>query len=326
MSRILIGLTATLTAFAVMAPGASAQIAEPVESASICDTYGNGFFNLLGTGTRLKFNGEVRVESFATKTAGTSKVTTRAIADLGFHARIETDYGEFQAYFSHRFIKFDGVDGVINTSDRVFLSLGGLQIGYAPTFFTEHHDNAWQKASYLAHFSLDRAAYLHYTFSGNDFSTTVGIQDTTFSPESGISDESSIDPYVGVSYQGDRARLAGTILYNSAASALVWKASIEFDADDDISLKAWYSGDNGSENYVIGDGSPAVGWEWGADVVYKINGNLSIWTGYTDADFADAERVGIGARWEPGWRLSIRPEVVFGPDFNQARLRVVKTF
>jgi len=244
-------------------------------------------------------------------------VTTRAILDLHVHARSETDYGAFQAYFGYRFIKFAGKDDVITVADRIFLSLGGLEIGYSPTFFTENHDNGWQKSSFLAHFSLDRAAYLQYTFSGNGFSTTVGIQDTTFStfsPESGISDESSIDPYVGVSYQGDRARLAGTILYNSAASALVWKTSIELDASDDISLKAWYSGDTGSDNYVIGDGSPGIGWEWGADALY------------TDADFADAERVGIGARWNPGKGLSIRPEFVFGPDFNQTRLRVVYTF
>jgi len=332
-----------------MASGASAQIAEPVESVAqiaepveknkTCDTYGNKFFNLPVIGTCLNISGEVRAESFAVDIAGAPErnVTSRVIADLRFDARNETDFGQLQTYLAWRFIRIAGRDQTIKVVDRAFISLGGFQLSYAPTFFTENHDNGWQKSNFLAYFSLDRATILQYTYSGNGFSTTIGIQDTLFIdtefPDeideivpSDVNPADAIDPFAGGHYKWDRVRLAGTIIYDRAASALAWKTSVELDASDNISLKTWFSGDTGSAKYVTGDGSLGVEWEWGADVVYKINGDLSLWAGYTDADFVDAERVGIGARWNPVWKLSVRPEAVFGPDYTQVRLRITHPF
>ncbi len=71
----------------------------------------------------------------------------------------------------------------------------------------------------------------------------------------------------------------------------------------------------------------ATEWQWGVDVNYQVNAQLNVWAGYTDADtVADSGRFGVGAIWNPISGLSIRPEVIFGDDYTQARLRVVRSF
>jgi hypothetical protein len=67
-------------------------------------------------------------------------------------------------------------------------------------------------------------------------------------------------------------------------------------------------------------------WQWGVSARYQVNTQFAVWAGYTETDFTDSGRFGLGVNWNPVSGLSIRPEAVFGDNYTQARLTVVRSF
>ena len=259
-------------------------------------------------------------------TAAADNVTGdwRYRARLNIDARNETDWGTLRSQIR---IQGDGrgggdADAVI---DRALISLGGLRLGYSDTYFTTHHGYGWQYAANDGYYNYDQAIFLDYTFAANGFSATVGIQDST-STGPAASGSDVIDIYGGAAYSGSWGRIAGSVIYDSSADELAWKVSADISAIENVGIHAWYSADSGGTMYVTGYSSAAVEWQWGVDVSYKVNSQFTVWAGYTDADFTDAERFAVGAHWNPVSGLSIRPEAVFGEDYTQVRLRVVRSF
>ncbi len=108
--------------------------------------------------------------------------------------------------------------------------------------------------------------------------------------------------------------------------------STNIKAIENLGINAWYMADSGGTRYVTGGfgsipaGNTAIEWQWSADVNYAVNSKFKVWVGYTDADFPDAEPVGLGAHWNPLPGFSVRPEALFGPDYTQVRLTVFRFF
>ena len=366
LKSLLLGSAAAMFAVsgAQAADAVFAAEPEPMDYVKICDTYGNGFYYIPGTETCLKFSGYVRSEYIYTDvpdtvtvtaagfrletaaeviarggavgdpalviaTAATTTTTSGTTGDWRYRARLnvdarnETDWGTLRSQLR---IQGDGrstdADAVI---DRALISLGGIRLGYSDSFFTTHHGYGWQYAANDGYYNYDQAIFLDYTFSANGFSATVGVQDST-STAAVPTGSSTLDPYLGVAYSASFGRIAGSVIYDDSASELAWKVSVDINAIENVGIHAWYSADSGGTMYVTGYSSAAVEWQYGVDVSYKVNSQFTVWAGFTDADFADAERFGIGARWNPVSGLSIRPEAVFGTDYTQVRLRVVRSF
>lgn len=327
LRSILVGTAVVLTPMsAAYAAGDVVAEPEPMEYVKVCDVYGKGFFYIPGTETCLKFNGYVRTEFIYTDTARTETTDWRYRARLNIDARNETDWGTLRSYIRFQGNGRGGGDGNLEIT-RAVISLGGLSMGYATTFFTENHDDGWQQSAFDAYYNDDDAVFLQYSFGKeeNGFSATVGVQDT-ISVAAVPTGTDSLDPYAGISYGFDMGSVAGTIIYDSMANEFAWKVSAEIEPVEKLNIKGWYAGDNGGTKYVTGDLAPAVSWEWGVDAVYSINNRVLVWAGYTDADFVDAERFGFGLVWKPVKGLAVRPEAIFGPNYTQARLRVVRKF
>ena len=330
LKSLLLGSAAALIAVSGVTSASAADAVfaaepEPMEYVKVCDTYGKGFFYIPGTETCLNFNGYVRSEFIYTDTGAAETTDWRYRARLNIDARNETDWGTLRSQIR---IQGDGrgggdADAVI---DRALISLGGLRLGYSDTYFTTHHGYGWQYAANDGYYNYDQAVFLDYTFQANGFSATVGVQDST-SAAAVATGSDTYDPYAGFAYAASFGRLAGSVIYDSSADELAWKVSANISAIENVGINAWYSADSGGTMYVTGYSAVTVEWQWGVDLSYKVNSQFTVWAGYTDADFTDAGRFGIGAHWNPVSGLSIRPEVVFGDgDYVQARLRVVRSF
>jgi hypothetical protein len=336
---------------------------EPMDYVKICDTYGNGFYYIPGTETCLRIGGYARVEyiytdvpdtavaagwrnetaaeTFARAGAGGAPIIIAVPAStisgetgnwvyrarVNIDARNETDWGTLRSQIRFQGDGNGGGDGNV-AIDRLLISLGGLRFGYSDSFVTTHHGYGWQKAANDGYYSFAQALLLDYTFAANGFSATVGIQDTDTLTNAAGDVGSNIDPYAGVAYSASWGRVAGSVIYDNAADALGWKASVNIQAIENLGVNAWYAGSDGTIAYYQGyqGAGSGVEWEWGIDVNYQVNSQFNVWAGYTDADFVDAERFAVGAIWNPVSGLSIRPEAVFGDDYTQVRLRVVRSF
>ncbi len=303
---------------------------EPDEYVKVCDTYGNGFFYIPGTETCINFNGYVRVEFIYTDTAATETTNWQLRGRLNIDARNETEWGTLRSQIRFQGNGRGGADANL-TVDRALISLGGLRLGYSDTFVNTHHGYGWQLARNDGYYDFDQAVFLDYTFAANGFSATVGVQDTT-STAAVATGADVYDPYGGVAYSASWGRVAGSIIYDSSADELAWHVSANIKAIENIGINAWYMSDNGGTRYVAGGdgsipaGNPAIEWQWGADVTYTVNSKFKVWAGYTDADFADAELIGLGAHWNPVPGFSVRPEALFGPDYTQVRVTVFRFF
>ncbi len=298
---------------------------EPMEYVKVCDTYGNGFFYIPGTETCLRISGYVRTEYIYTDNNIIETGDWRYRARLNFDARNETDWGTLRSQLR---VQGDGRSTDANAViDRALISIGGLRMGYSDSFFTTNHGYGWQKAANDGYYNYDQAIFLDYTFAGNGFSATIGVQDSNAVAPVPTGSQ-NLDPYFGASYSASWGRIAGTVIYDNNVDELAWKVSVDINAIENLGIHAWYSADNGTTQYVTGYFAPAVEWQWGVDVSYQVNSQFAVWAGYTDADFTDAERFGIGAIWNPVSGLSIRPEAVFGGggNYTQVRLRVVRSF
>ncbi len=319
---------------------------EPMEYVKVCDTYGNGYFYIPGTETCLRFSGFVRSEfiytdvpdtavaaSFAldpatglvvaTPASVTSGQTTdwRSRARLAIDAQNETDWGTLHSQMR---IEGDNRGGASSTVSliRALVSLGGLRFGYTDTYQTTHHGYGWQLFANDGPYGFARANILDYTFAANGFSATIGVQDAT-STGAVATGADVYDPYAGARYAGSWGNIAGSALYDSSADELAWKVSAAITAIENLSIAGWYHSDNSGTAYV----SSATGdYAWGVSAAYTVNSQFRVALAYSDTDDTDADRFGIAAHWNPISGLSIRPEAVFGDNFTQVRLRVVRSF
>jgi len=313
---------------AIAATGAnSAEIIavepEPVEYVKICDTFGKGFFYIPGTETCLNFNGYIRVEAIYTDTATSNTTDWRYRGRLNIDARNETDWGVLRSQLRLQANGRGGADSNL-TVDRALIQLGGLRIGYSDTFF---NGEGWQNARNDGYYDFDQAVFLDYTFKAYGFSAIIGVQDSV-SVAAAATGSDPYDPYGGVSYSGSWGKISGAVIYDSSVDELAWSAIAKIKAIDNLGIYAWYMADNGGTRYVTGNQGTGAGveWQWGVDLTYKVNSQFKLWAGYTDADFVDAGRFGLGVHWNPVSDLSIRPEAVFGQDYTQIRLTVYRYF
>ena len=177
------------------------------------------------------------------------------------------------------------------------------------------------------YYDFGQAVLLDYTFAANCFSATVGVQDT--SSVAVVANSTDVyDPYAGFAYAGSWGQVAGPTIYDSSVDEFAWKSSLEIGVIDNLNIHEWYTADKGGTRYVTGYLGAAAGveWQWGADVSYIVNSKFKVWIGYTDADFPDAELIGLGTHWNPLPGFSVRPEALFSPDYTQVRLTVYRFF
>ena len=298
-------------------------VPEPMEYVKVCDTYGKGFFYIPGTETCLNFNGYIRVEFMYTDTATSETTNWQLRGRLNIDARNDTEWGVLRTQLRLQGNGRGGADANL-TVDRGLIQLGGLRLGYSDTFF---NNTGWQYARNDGYYDSDQAVFLDYTFKANGFAAIIGVQDS-ISAAAAPTGSDPYDPYGGASYSDSWGKISGAVIYDSTADELAWSATASIKAINNLGIYAWYMADSGGTRYVTGGLGAGAGveWQWGVDVGYNVSSQFKVWAGYTDADFVDAGRFGLGVHWNPVSGLSVRPEAVFGPDYTQVRLTVYRFF
>ncbi len=361
LKSLLLGSAAALIAVsgANAADAVFAAEPEPMEYVKVCDTYGAGFFFIPGTETCLRISGYVRSEmiytddpSDVTTTYSTSSVAAGSAAPAGgtligtvggadiysiastspaettgwggrgqlrVDARNETDWGQLRSQIRING-NYRGGGGSEVLLDRALISLAGLRVGFSDSWQTTHHGYGWHLFANDGPYGFDQAVMLDYTFAANGFTASIGVQDT--SSLTAVATGSDVyDPYGGFSYSGSWGNVAASVIYDSGVDEAVWKVSADVTAIDNLAIRGWYMADDGGTAYV-----GAGAYQWGVSARYTVNSQFMVAIAYSDVDAANSERYGIAARWNPVNGLSIRPEAIFGDNYTQARLRVVRTF
>ena len=379
LKSLLLGSAAVLVA----ASGARAADAivvepEPVEYVRICDAYGAGWFYIPGTETCLKFDGDVRVqygfrELHFEQEDESSEHEFNYRARLNVRANNETEYGTLSTRV--RFVAAGSTDGIggagcdgdeggvhcdltsdtegpasANTVvDWAVISLAGFRLGFADSYWATAGSYGYYQARFDGPYNFRNGLFFDYTWAGNGWTATIGLEDGNVSGEAGAP-----DGYAGITYSGSGWYLAGIYYHDSSADGGAWKFRADYDfGTNGFAVGGWYMSDDGDTDYVKGHA-------FGVTAKMNLADNMVLFAGYGQYDDQyfcpaltananhcvpengnlDAENgfdtytVGIGWNIVPG--LLIQPEWTstwFDQDgqngnnnFGRFSLRVVRSF
>ena len=92
------------------------------------------------------------------------------------------------------------------------------------------------------------ALFFDYTWAGNGWTATIGLEDGFASGEAGAP-----DVYGGITYSGSGWYLAGIWYHDSSADAGAWKVRADYDfGTNGFAVGGWYMSDDGDTDYVKG--------------------------------------------------------------------------
>ncbi len=259
IKSLLLGSAAVLIA-ATGARAADAIVAEPepVEYVRVCDAYGSGWFYIPGTETCLKFDGDVRVQYGSTHyheeddyVDNTSNHEFNYRARLNVRASNETEYGTLNTRI--RFVasgsagdgygqpkRFyndaagvghndtisanEGPSSAATVVDWAVISLAGFQLGFADDYWSRAGGYGFYQARFDGAYQFNQALFFDYTWSGNGFAATIGLQDGDRSGEAGAP-----DAYAGLTYTGNNWYLAGIAYWDTSEEAAAYKFRADYD-------------------------------------------------------------------------------------------------
>ena len=314
---------------------------EPVEYVRVCDAYGSGFFYIPGTETCIRFSGFVRSsydkiyfdgdhDGNIVRVPGGGDPFNPAAAvnavpnnfDLNYtlwgqrarlnvDTRNETDWGTLRAIYRLEAGQ-SNVDVDVDM-DVALISLAGFRAGFAgANYWSTNHGFGWVNAESVAtvasgvvypdgFYGFDDATIFDYTWAGDGFSVTIGVEDPRISygrggfgnvTNNGTSGDSRANFYAGFNYSGDGWGVAFTAVHDSIAPEL--------------------AGGLLTVNPISGAAVDRGGWAW------KVSGNLdlsdfvpggSLWGVYmTDGDY-DTDYVHTAL-------LTFNPETIWGVAFQ----------
>jgi hypothetical protein len=380
LKTLLLGSAAVLVA-ASAAKAADAIVVEPepVEYVRICDAYGSGWFYIPGTETCIKFDGDVRVqygfiEYHDEVQDETSLHEFNYRGRLNVRANNETEYGTLSSRI--RFvgegsagagdcdtIGITGFDSITNNTghcdlvsraegpgsagvlvDTAWISLAGFTIGFDDDYWSSAGGYGYYEARFDGFYGYGNGLFAQYTWSGNGFAATIGLQDGNASGEAG-----SLDIYGGVTYTGNGWYLAGIYYHDATLNAGAWKVRADYDfGSNGFAVGGWYMADDGETDYVKGHA-------WGVTAKMNIAENMVLFGGYSSyADQynttpaicgslyasgcganASADTYTVGVAWNMVPGLLIQPEWTSqwwedasanGGNFGRFSLRIVRSF
>jgi hypothetical protein len=269
VKTILGGTAAALCLMAGVQPVTAAD-AEPAEYVRVCDAYGQGFFYMPGTETCLKIGGYIRHEAAIGDDVywggSLGGLTSKTRATLRFDARSETELGTLRSNIETRFeYKASGTRSYVS---EALIEIAGFSVGLADSLFANW---TWAAGNVVyddvIYYSGDRTAQVSYTYDfGNGFSAMIGAEEGTGSWEMETVDASGLarrDWYdltvdsglphliAGVKYEQDWGTLFGMAAYDSRYDAWAFKARVNLDVTDALSLffMGSYQSDADRPNY-----------------------------------------------------------------------------
>ena len=311
IKSLLLGSAAAMVAVSgAQAADAIVVEPEPVEYVRVCDAYGSGFFYIPGTETCIRFSGYVRSsyektyvdrEIIATQGITSALLSTNTEfeatfwgqrARLNIDTRNETDWGTLRAQY-----RLEGGDANNDANidmDRALISLAGFRAGFTDNYWTTNHNYAGVNLTGLGAaitytiddgwYGFNDATMFDYTWAGDGFSVTVGVEDPRIDWQAGKRAAlggiaAAVFPgpgpafaggtatayanfYAGVNWSADWGGVAFTAVHDSTAidltdgtlGAWAYKASIDFDLSEwvpgGVLHLMWMGDDDAITNYV----------------------------------------------------------------------------
>jgi hypothetical protein len=361
LKHLLLGSAAVLVAVSgARAADAIVVEPEPVEYVRICDAYGEGWFYIPGTETCLKFDGDVRVDYSVKHNHdgfdGESTHDARYRGRLNVRANNETEYGtlssrirfvaeksggheDYFSYTDYNTKEYSSAAGVY--LDWAVISLAGFRVGFADNYWSTAGSYGYYGDRFDGIYNYSQGLFFDYTWAGNGWTATVGIEDTwiSYAPTPSPSgDAGTPDVYAGVTYSGSGWYLAGIYYYDSSRSAGAWKVRADYDfGSNGMGIGGWYMADDGDTDWVKGHA-------WGVTAKTNLTEAISLFAGYSE--YSDQDLIGdpanrsqknwtVGAYWSVAPGLVITPEysafwfddeAANGSNFGILNLRIVRSF
>jgi hypothetical protein len=385
LKSLLLGSAAVLVAVSgARAADAIVVEPEPVEYVRICDAYGKGWFYIPGTETCLKFDGDVRVQYGFTEYHydvydETSLHEFNYRARLNVRANNETEYGTLSSRirftasgtagtgdcesvtssggitapdgnstsFGHCDLvsRAEGPASASTLVDWAVISLAGFRIGFADSYWATAGAYGFYQARFDGPYNYRNGLFFDYTWAGNGWTATVGLEDGGQSGEAG-----SPDFYAGVTYSGSGWYLAGIYYHDATVNSGAWKVRADYDfGSNGFAVGGWYMSDDGDTDYVKGHA-------WGVTAKMNLADNMVLFGGYgqySDQYTCVAPQAGVtcvaeaatvdtsydtytvGVAWnivpglliQPEWTSTwFEQESATRPNFGRFSLRIVRSF
>ena len=340
IKSLLLGSAAAMVAVSgAQAADAVVVEPEPVEYVRVCDAYGSGFFYIPGTETCIRFSGFVRSSYDKIYFDGDSNFTGAAGFDrnmtlwgqrarLNVDTRNETDWGTLRAIYRLEAGQ-SNVDVDVDM-DVALISLAGFRAGFAgANYWSTNHGFGWVNAESVAtvasgvvypdgFYGFDDATIFDYTWAGDGFSVTIGVEDPRISyglapggvlptfgnvTNNGTSGDSRANFYAGFNYSGDGWGVAFTAVHDSIAWEMnnvgifgvsdtggwAYKVSANLDLSDFIpggSIWGVYMDDGDYETDYVHSNLLTFNPEtiWGVAFQMNLTDEVEFWANYWDVE------------------------------------------
>lgn len=323
LKSLLLGSAAVLVAVSgARAADAIVVEPEPVEYVRICDAYGKGWFYIPGTETCLKFDGDVRVQ-YGFKEFHEEQADETSLHEFNYRARLnvrannETEYGTLSSRirftssgtagsgtscltsatsYGHCDLvsRNEGPGSASTYVDWAVISLAGFRIGFADSYWATAGAYGYYNARFDGPYGYTQGLFFDYTWAGNGWTATIGLEDGNGSGEAGAP-----DIYGGVTYSGSGWYLAGVYYHDSTSNAGAWKVRADYDfGSNGFAVGGWYMSDDGETDYVKGHA-------WGVTAKMALAENMVLFGGY--GDYADQYNT-VPANCTPGWTTGCGPD------------------
>lgn len=299
---------------------------EPVEYVRVCDAYGAGWWYIPGTETCIKFDGDVRVQYGAfhyhdenPADDETSYHEWNYRARLNVRANNETEYGTLASRV--RFngsSKEGGHNDLLSVNegpssapvvvDWAVISLAGFRVGFADSYWSTAGSYGYYNARFDGPYNFTNGIFFDYTWAGNGWTATVGVEDNFRSGESG-----QPDVYAGITYSGGGWYFAGIYYYDSSASDGAWKFRADYDfGANGFAVGGWYMSDDGNTDYVKGHA-------YGITAKMNLTDNMTLfggWGQYDDTFNVTPATQGDFDTWTAGISWNIVPGLLIQPEYT----------
>ena len=247
IKSLLLGSAAAMVAVSgAQAADAIVVEPEPVEYVRVCDAYGSGFFFIPGTETCIRFGGFIRTSYekasvdavFADGSGPVPAVDDTNAANFSTRARMnidirnETDYGTLRGLFRLEAGSANETAATAVRADVAMISLAGFRAGQnGGSYWSSNHgfggvnfegvgsngdgqsDDGW--------YGFTDSQMFDYTWAGDGFSITVGLEDVRGAGEADLDGtlggNTRINYYAGFNYSADFGTLAFTAAHDSNA-------------------------------------------------------------------------------------------------------------
>ena len=359
IKSLLLGSAAAMVAVSgAQAADAVVVEPEPVEYVRVCDAYGSGFFYIPGTETCIRFSGFVRTSydkiEFDGDSAGNLDVDRNFTlwgqrARLNVDTRNETDWGTLRAIYRLEAGQ-SNVDVDVDM-DVALISLAGFRAGFAgANYWSTNHGFGWINAESVAtvasgvvypdgFYGFDDATIFDYTWAGDGFSITIGVEDPRISygrggfgnvTNNGTSGDSRANFYAGFNYAGDGWGVAFTAVHDSIAPEVngvgaitdtggwAYKVSANLDLSDFVpggTLWGMWADDGDYDTDYVHTALLTENPEtiWGVAFQMNLTDEVEFWVNYWDVEgtngsvasavgtdnTGDIQQFGIGLNWFP---------------------------